>query len=63
MNTTLAIGLAAVVACAVAAGCMPADRTARRSTTTVNVDPRPPEDTNVILPSEPVSASVPRRDR
>ena len=63
MKCSLAIGFAAALACALAAGCMPAERTARRSTTTVNVDPRPPEDTNVILPPEPVSASIPRRDR
>jgi hypothetical protein len=63
MKSSLAMGFAVVIACALAAGCMPADRTARRSTTTVNVDPRPPEDTNVILPPDPVSTSVPRRDR
>jgi len=63
MRSSLAMGFAAVLACALAAGCMPVDGTARRSTTTVNVDPRPPEDTNVILPPEPVSASIPRRDR
>jgi hypothetical protein len=63
MKSSLAMGLAAALACALAAGCMPGERTARRSTTTVNVDPRPPDDTNVILPPDPVSASVPRRDR
>jgi hypothetical protein len=63
MKSSLAMGLAAVLACALAAGCMPVQPTARRSTTTANVDPRPPEDTNVILPADPVSASVPRRDR
>ena len=63
MKSSLATGLAAALACALAAGCMPVERNARRSSTTVNVDPRPPEDTNVILPPEPVSASVPRRAR
>jgi len=63
MKSSLAIGFATALACALAAGCMLAERTARRSTTTVNVDPRPPEDTNLILPPEPVSASIPRRDR
>ena len=63
MKSSLAMGFAAVIACALAAGCMPAERTARRSTTTVNVDPRPPDDSNIILPPEPASASIPRRDR
>ena len=63
MKSSLALGLAAALACTLAAGCMPTDRTARRSTTTVNVDPRQPEDTNLIVPPAPVSASVPRRDR
>ena len=61
MKSSLA--MAAALACALAAGCMPAERTARRSTTTVNVDPRPPDDTNLILPPAPESASVPRRRR
>jgi hypothetical protein len=63
MKSSLVMGVAAVLACVLAAGCMPVDRITRRSTTTVNVDPRPPDDTNLILPPEPVSASIPRRDR
>jgi hypothetical protein len=63
MKSALTMGLAAVLASALAIGCMPVEHTTRRSTTTANVDPRPPEDTNVILPAEPVSASIPRRDR
>ena len=63
MKSSLAMGFAAVLVCALAGGCMPVDRTTRRSTTTVNVDPRPPDDTNVILPPAPTSASEPRRDR
>jgi hypothetical protein len=44
------------------AGCASVGSSARRTSTTVRTDPRPPEDTNLIMPPvpAPASASIPR---
>jgi hypothetical protein len=52
-STTLAV----LFACA-AAACVPAGNTARRSSTAIRTDPRPPEDTNMIPPPVPEPESV-----
>lgn len=62
MKSTMTTCLAALLLCTIGAGCTPIEPSARRSTTTVRTDPRPPEDTNLILPPVPAaeSAAIPR---
>ena len=61
MKSALTTCLTTALLCAVVAGCTPVDPSARRSTTTVRTDPRPPEDTNLIMPPVPApeSTSIP----
>jgi hypothetical protein len=58
MRSTFTTCLTAALFCTVLAACAPIDPSARRSTTTVRTDPRPPEDTNLIMPPVPASESA-----